>query len=124
MQGTINIGNDATLQQMLTLMTLMPEAIVIHDRVYCQVPKLDYEDKLNSDIGDGRKLMSSEYKNFAEDDNGVYVLVGENTDTYGADLSGSRDLVNNPVTKEEFVAWVTLYGVERFHVDFPRLEVE
>jgi len=121
MQGTITIKDDATLQQMLTLMTLLPDAVTIHDRVFCHVPKADYDEKLDASIGDGRKLMSSEYKNFHEDKDGVYVLVGE--DTYGETLSGSRDLDSNPVTKGEFVAWVELYGVSRFHVDFPRTEV-
>ena len=122
MKSTINITDDATLQQMLTLMTFLPDAVTIHDRVYCEVPLEDYNEKLDPAIGDGRKLMSSVYKVFHETDTHAWVLVGED-DGYGEDGTGSRDLVNNPVTKEEFIAWVDLYGVEAFHIDYPRIEV-
>ena len=122
MQGEVFIKDDETLQQMLFLMSYIPDAIKINDRVFCEVPVADYNAKLDSEIGDGRKTMSTVYHAYHETDEKVYVLVGED-DGYGEDATGSRDLVNNPVTKEEFIAWIKLYGVASFHVDFPRIEV-
>jgi len=123
MQGKVFIKDDETLQQLLMLMDYIPEAITISDRVFCEVPVKDYNDKLDSEIGDGRKTMSTVYKAYHETEEKIYVLVGED-DGYGVDGTGSRDLQNNPVTKEEFIAWVKKYGVESFHIDFPRTVVE
>ena len=118
-KGYFTIDNDDELHYALSQLLDPTATLHIGCRVYCEVPVEDYNNKLDSTIGDGRKLMSSVYKNFYESETGVYVLVGED-DGYGVDATGSRDLTGNPITKEEFAAWILKYGVENFHVDFPR----
>ena len=119
MQGNVFIKDDETLQQMLYLKKHLPDAITISDRMFCEIPIEDYNGKIDSTLGDGRKTMSTVYFDYHTTKETVYVLVGED-DGYGVDGTGSRDFKNNPITKEEFVAWSDKYEIERFHINFPR----
>lgn len=121
MQGTFNITTDEDLQKALMLEKYIPESMTIPSRVYCSIPRSMYEEKIPTELGDGRKRFNSVYKDntpHLEDD--VYILLGENIINSNGSLSGGRDLQTGPVTKEELFAHVELFGVEHLHLDFPR----
>lgn len=117
------IITDEQLQLWLGMLDQVPETMQVPDRVFCKVPTADYNDYIDPTIGDNTKKMCDVYKCQCEEVDGVYVLVGED-DGYGTPLSGSRNLATNPITREEFMAWVAKYGTQSFHVDFPRVPIE
>ena len=120
--SSIQIEDDETLQQMLTLMKFIPKAITIGERVFCEIPTSDYDGYIDESIGDSTKLMSTVYKAENKTEETVYVLLGED-DNYGEDATGSRDFVNNPITKDELIGWVLKYGASKFHLNYPRKKV-
>jgi len=122
MECKVNITTDDELQDFLNILYMFPDRSEIPYRMFCVVPELDYNAKIDPALGDGRKLMNTVYKNFAKDEDGVYVLIGESESTQNDDgtPSGGRDLVNDPINREELLAWIDKFGVESFHLDFPR----
>ena len=89
------------------------------DPIYIEVPHADWNAKCNPDLGDGRKLMSSQFVGVEYDDC-VYVLLGRNNTHL---LANGTEIPNGNyqvLSQEEFWAWVNMYGIDKTHVDFPR----
>lgn len=124
MTGLINIQDDVTLQQMLTLMIFLPDNITIPYRMFVEVPQVDFDSVLDEELSASGDVMSDVYRNWSGDGESVYILLGEDSDSHYEPTSGGRNYVTNPMTKGELMAWVSKYQVGSFHVDYPRPVVE
>ena len=83
--------------------------------VFIEVPLADWIEKCPSELGDGRKLMNSQFYGVEYDDC-VYVALAR-TNTHK--LSNGSEIPNNNyqlLSENEFFAWVDFYGIDKVHV--------
>ena len=98
-----------------TLLSFNQDIYLPTDPIYIEVPLSDWEEKCDPDLGDGRKLMNTQFVGIVYEDC-VYVMLGRsNTHT----LSTGEEIPNGnyqELTQEEFWAWVNKYTIAKTHV--------
>lgn len=126
MNGAFFLDNDQDLQTLLTTALPLVGTMKIASRMFIEIPQDDYNNAIPEVLGgDGTVKFCDVFKDFCKGNEAVseaYLLVGEHTDAYGSAKSGSRNLIDNAMTKEEIQAWIDYFGVDKFHVGFPNVE--
>lgn len=123
MEGNFILDNDTDLHLLLTQLLPLASTMEVASRAFCELDVDVYYGTIAEELGgNGTTCYSDLLKAFYEDESVVYILVGEHTDNYGSGKSGSRNLSTNAMNAEEIQAWIDYFGVEKFHVDYPRIE--
>jgi hypothetical protein len=103
--------SDTDLQAFLSAGLYLPNL-----RIWCEVPKEDWESKCDSALGDGRKLMSTQFYGVERDEK-IYAVVGRNEVVNDKPTGNFKTL-----EREELYAWVNKYGSEAMSLSPPEVE--